>query len=184
MSNGIYVPLSASIASEKNMDVTANNLANASTAGFKRGRSVFKDYVHNYEKLEIDDKMVENGAPQDKSFVMVDEVYNDYSVGNLKETGNPLDLAITGDAFFKVRKGGETFFQRAGNFMVSNTAFYIVLVGGLMLVAGYVLLYLNSKDADVAGITTDAKTRNLVVGLSILTIFSVVLYAIVPNLVG
>ena len=64
-----------------------------------------------------------------------------------------------------------------------DTAFYIVVVGGLFLVAGVILLYLNSQEAATAGITTPPKERNLIVGLLVLTLVTIVLYAVVPTIV-
>ena len=64
-----------------------------------------------------------------------------------------------------------------------DTAFYIVLVGGLLLIAGAVLFYFNSKAASETGVEMDSSTRNTIIGLFVLTLLSVVLYAIIPNVV-
>ncbi len=117
MSNGIYVALSANVAAEKNMDVVSNNLANATTVGFKKEKSIFYNYVHKYKDTEIPEKMKIQGTPQDKNFVDLDDTYTDFQMGSLKNTGNPLDFAISGDGFFKVEKDGTQFFQRQGVFM-------------------------------------------------------------------
>ena len=64
-----------------------------------------------------------------------------------------------------------------------DTAFYIVLAGGLLLIAGAVLSYLNSNAAQAAGVVTDSKARTIIIGLFVLTLISTILYALVPNLV-
>lgn len=64
-----------------------------------------------------------------------------------------------------------------------DTAFYIVLVGSLLLVAGAVLFYLNSKAAKEAGIEMESNVRNTIIGFFVLTLLSTVLYAIVPTFV-
>ena len=64
-----------------------------------------------------------------------------------------------------------------------DTAFYIVLAGGLLLILGAVLSYMNSNAAKAAGVETNSTTRNIVIGLFALTLVSAVLYTLVPNLV-
>ncbi len=64
-----------------------------------------------------------------------------------------------------------------------DTAFYIVLVGGLLLIAGAVLSFLNSNAAQAAGIETDPTARMIIIGLFVLTLVSTILYALIPNLV-
>ena len=64
-----------------------------------------------------------------------------------------------------------------------DTAFWLVLSGGVCLVVGAILLLLNSNTAAASGIKMDSSTRNLVVGLFVLTLISIILYAVVPNFV-
>jgi hypothetical protein len=65
-----------------------------------------------------------------------------------------------------------------------DTAFYLVLAGALCLIAGVVLLLLNSNAAAKSGTMMDPNVRMFIIGLFVLTLLSLVLYAIVPNLVG
>jgi len=85
MSNGIYVALSGSVAIEKNMEVTSNNLANASTTGFKKDKAIFKEYLHKYRNSEIEPQMEENGAIQDKTFTELFDVFTDFSGGGAQK---------------------------------------------------------------------------------------------------
>ena len=64
-----------------------------------------------------------------------------------------------------------------------DTAFYLVLAGGLCLVAGFVLLALNSQAAASSGKTMDSSTRMIVIGLIVVTLVSIILYAVIPNVV-
>ena len=64
-----------------------------------------------------------------------------------------------------------------------DTAFYIVIAGGVLLILGAVLSYTNSKAAQEAGIEMDPSTRNFTIGLFVLTLVSIILYAIIPNVV-
>ncbi len=133
MSNGIYVAASASIAAEKNLATVANNLANVNTAGFKKDRSVFAEFLADYKNDVVNEKMDENGVIQDKHFVSVDDTFTDFSNGSLKKTSNPLDLAISGDAFFKVRNQTGTFLQRGGNFAISSDGHIVAKDGSDLL---------------------------------------------------
>lgn len=146
MSNGIYVALSANVAIEKNLEVTSHNLSNVDTAGFKKSKAVFSEYVHKYSEPEIDEKMEEFGVPKDKSFVELSDVFTDFKMGHLKETGNSLDLAISGDAFFMVSKDDQQFLQRSGTFTVNNSGQITAYDGAFLL------------NRDGAPITVDPKT--------------------------
>ncbi|MFX0124985.1 MAG: hypothetical protein ACFFAE_15240 [Candidatus Hodarchaeota archaeon] len=64
-----------------------------------------------------------------------------------------------------------------------DTAFYLVLVGAISLVVSVVLLVVNSQAAGKTGMIMDPNTRLVVVGLFILTMVSLVLYAVVPTFV-
>jgi flagellar basal-body rod protein FlgG len=88
-----------------NLDVIANNLANAGTTGFKRSRTNFSDIFYQYYKLP--------GSPDTNSQVSpigtaaglgvrVTGTQQDFRQGSLLQTGQPLDLAIVGDGFFIV----------------------------------------------------------------------------------
>ncbi len=133
MSNGIYVALSGNVAIEKNLEVVSNNLANASTSGFKKEKSVFSEYIHKYKQSDIPEKMEEYYTQQDKSFTELSDTYNDHSQGSFRQTDNPLDLAIEGSGFFKVKKGEELFLQRSGEFTVDNEGYITDADGAYLL---------------------------------------------------
>lgn len=133
MSNGIYVALSGSVAIEKNLEVVSNNLANASTSGFKKEKSVFSEYIHQYKQKDIPEKMKEYSTPQDKSFSELSDTYNDHSQGSFKKTDNPLDLAIEGSGFFKVKKDNDLFLQRSGAFTVDSEGYITDADGAYLL---------------------------------------------------
>ncbi len=120
MTNGIYTALSANVAAERDMARVSNNLANADTTGFKRDKALFAEYVHRYRNDEIPEMMDDYGAIQDKHFVDVDGIYTDWAQGSLAETHNPLDIALSGEGFFKVRVGEEDLYQRGGSLRISD----------------------------------------------------------------
>jgi flagellar basal-body rod protein FlgF len=88
----------------------SNNLANANTTGFKRGR-FFTEALN--ERMDA-----ENSPRSDRR---LRQTY-DMSAGALKQTGNPLDVALGGDGFFETQPegGGESRYTRAGHFVVGK----------------------------------------------------------------
>ncbi len=104
------VALSRIVAQQRAMDVTATNLANADTPGFKTSRTLFSDWLSTPSGIDP----VRGGrvvaSTQDRA------TYRDQSAGPLNHTGNPLDLAITGPGFFTVQTKAGPMLTRAGRF--------------------------------------------------------------------
>lgn len=102
-----------------NIDVIANNLANAGTTAFKRSRSNFEDLF--YEHFKLPGAIDEQGkfTPIGLSVGLGSRVAGtqvDHREGSLLETGKALDIAILGDGFFQVQDGDEILYTRAGTF--------------------------------------------------------------------
>lgn len=118
-----YVLLSQEQALRRKLDVAANNMANMSTAGFKRERPVFRDYVERSE---------ESAVPQarDTAFVLDYGAMHDTKAGAFQSTGNPLDFMIDGPGYVAVEApGGGTAYTRAG-FVRLNEAGELTNAGG------------------------------------------------------
>lgn len=106
-----YVLLSHEQALRRRLDVTANNMANTSTIGFKREQPVFREMV---ERMDVPAK--EGRAV---SFVLDRGAVHDARAGAFEATGNPLDVAITGPGYLAVTTAdGATAYTRAGNLKV------------------------------------------------------------------
>jgi flagellar basal-body rod protein FlgG len=107
-------------AQEMNIDVLSNNLANVNTTGFKRSRAEFADLF--YEARTRPGAPSPDGAALPSGIEMGQGVrpvatYKDFNVGELRQTGNPLDLAIEGRGFFQVTTpDGELAYTRSGTF--------------------------------------------------------------------
>ena len=104
------VALSFMTAQTRALDVTATNLANSGTAGFKAGRVLFSDWLAR-----------QNGTDGSRgrgpvAYVQDRATYRDQAPGTLTHTGNPLDLAIAGDGFFTVDTPRGPRLTRAGRF--------------------------------------------------------------------
>lgn len=108
------------IAQQNNMDVIANNIANVSTAGFKKGRAEFEDLIYHNLKdpgQATGEQSVTPTGVQTGLGVRTASVQKDFTQGQVQITKNPLDLNIEGNGFFQVRTAdGEIAFTRDGAF--------------------------------------------------------------------
>lgn len=120
MIRGLYTAATGMSAQQHQIDVTANNIANVNTIGFKRDRAEFQDLM--YESLNYTagstSESTRNPTGVDVGLgVRVSGIQKSFSSGDLKDTGNTLDIAIEGDGFFKVTlPDGETAYTRNGAF--------------------------------------------------------------------
>lgn len=102
MENALYVALSQQMALRRMLDVTANNVANMNTTAFRAERPVFDDFV---EKA---------GRGDATAFVVDRATYTDQREGTVAMTGNPLDVAIRGDAWLRVETPDGARYTRDG----------------------------------------------------------------------
>lgn len=110
------IALSGLGAAKTDLSVSANNIANSNTNGFKSSRAEFADIVAS------------SGAVLGSQFgdgVRVAEVAQKFTDGNISFTGNPLDLAITGDGFFRLSDNGAINYSRAGAFNTDRDGFLV-----------------------------------------------------------
>ncbi len=103
------------------LDVIANNIANVNTTGFKRVRAHFEDLMYQIVRTPgADASAAGTQVPTGIQVGMGVQTAGTeflFSEGNLKQTGNPLDLAIQGRGFFEILlPNGETAYTRAGSF--------------------------------------------------------------------
>ncbi len=110
-------------AQQTRMAVTSNNLANVGTTGFKKGRAVFEDLLYQNVRQVGASTSQDTQAPSGLSLgtgVRVVATEKTYTQGNLTQTGNSLDLAISGRGFFQVLlPDGTMGYTRDGGFQVS-----------------------------------------------------------------
>lgn len=108
MESPTYITLSAQLALREKLNITANNVANASTAGYKADRPLFQSYVENLN------------TPGDQvAFVQNRATYIDRTAGPIQRTDNPLDVAIQGDGYLAVKSASGREFTRDGKLQVS-----------------------------------------------------------------
>ncbi len=145
MDKGIYTALSGGIAKQHEIEILANNLANANTPGFKRDSGTFNEYLTELRRpdtvegvqREITAATLLEGRPQgDKSFVEMDGIYTSHGQGGLKRTGTPLDVAIEGKGFFEVLSPSGVRYTRQGNFSLSKDGVLVMSNGFPVLAKG------------------------------------------------
>lgn len=107
MINGIFSTFSGKVAAERRLDVVANNIANAFTAGFKASRPIY-----NGSTLDAD----MDPGQVNQTYVNIPDVYVHFSDGPLVSTGNSLDVGIEGSGFFVVSTPKGNMYTRDGQF--------------------------------------------------------------------
>lgn len=122
MYTGLYAAVSGSLAQEKRLAILTNNLANANTVGFKADRPVFQ-----VEPLPEVGHVIPASATSPGSFLSLHvlpgraspqtqlrTVVTDFAQGDVRPTGNPLDLALEGRGFFAVQTPEGVAYTRQG----------------------------------------------------------------------
>jgi flagellar basal-body rod protein FlgG len=156
MLRSLYVAATGMDAQQLKMDVIADNLANASTTGFKKSRADFDDLIADQMRAPTapDPSGTSQVAPLEVGLgVRTGATSRSMSQGDLYNTGNPLDLAIQGTGFLKVqRPNGEEGFTRAGNLRVDST-------GRLVTQQGQAIEPAINVPADTTSITISAEGK-------------------------
>jgi flagellar hook protein FlgE len=122
------IALSGVSAAQKDLDTTANNIANVNTVGFKESRAEFGDVFAQ--------SLMSNGQNKVGDGVITQEVAQQFSQGSLKFTNNSLDLAITGNGFFGTVPditSRDFSFTRAGQFKLDSNNFVVNSSGDNLL---------------------------------------------------
>lgn len=118
MIRGLYTAATGMVAEQARQDTVANNLANVNTVGFKRD---------NLTEISFQEQLIRayskgGNTPIGGLGMGVDlnGTYTDYSLGNLIQTDNPTDLAITGDGLLAFERNGQVRYTRAGNLTLNQ----------------------------------------------------------------
>ncbi len=126
MIKGLYKSASGMLPSLKKQELTANNVSNVSTPGFKKDAMFTKELSKAESKLSI--------KKSDWQQPISAETYVDFQSGAFDRTGNALDLAIDGDGFFTVQlEDGSTAITRNGSFTLNRDGLLSVPGGGIVM---------------------------------------------------
>ena len=142
------IALSGLNASQKHLDVTANNIANVNTTGFKESRAEFADVYSS--------SVFANAKTQVGNGVQTSAVTQQFHQGSLTTTNNALDLAIKGEGFF-VTSGDLTTqdraYTRAGAFQVNDQGYVTTAQGS------YLQVYQVNSDGTPKAVSLDSTTE-------------------------
>ena len=126
MQDSVYSAVFGALSNEHRMNMITNNLANVNTVGFKRDRVSFEDVIVPFAHDRILDSRAHLQAKPlwpDADVLAKPRLSSqriDFEQGGMRQTGNPLDLAINGDGFFKIMTPDGVRYTRAGNFSLSS----------------------------------------------------------------
>jgi flagellar basal-body rod protein FlgG len=166
MWRGLYIAGAGMITETKRTDTLANNLANANTTGFKRDEAISREFEPMLIK-RINDGINKNDVTSFKQFHVgnqlpevgtlglgsrIDEIATEHTQGAFETTGNPLDLAISGEGYFAIQTANGVRYTRDGNFYKSAN-------GQIQTVNGQTVLGTNGQ-----GITIPQDAVQIMVG--------------------
>jgi flagellar basal-body rod protein FlgF len=135
----------------ESLDMLANNLANASTAGYKIDREFYSLYR---------DAEAENGVVSP----VIDKPWTDFSQGSLQATGRSLDLALNGKGFFAVNGPTGPLYTRNGGFQTSPSGAVVTAEGHPVRLVGGETLQSQSNDPMQVGADGTVRQGGLVLG--------------------
>lgn len=124
MQDGLYVALSSQIALDKRLTTIADNVANMSTVGFRATEVKFEDVVTGVGQGSV-------------AFTSPGDTYLSQKAGSLRETQNPFDFAVQGDAWFGIDTPAGPVMTRDGRFtmtddgqLVTHEGYPVLDIGG------------------------------------------------------
>ncbi|MFH1374443.1 MAG: flagellar basal-body rod protein FlgG [bacterium] len=154
---------SGMLAQQMNVDNIANNLANVNTTGFKRSKVEFQDVLYQNYRRAGSATAVGSELPTGLAIgygTRASSTVRHFSGGTLMPTGNPLDLAISGDGFFQVQyPDGTTAYTRDGAFKLSADGRVVTSDGYFMLPELTI-----PEDATAVSVGSDGVIEVLLVG--------------------
>jgi flagellar hook protein FlgE len=186
MMRSMYAAISGLRVHQTMLDITANNIANVNTVGYKGERITFKDALS--QMLHSAGAAVTGGlggqnAEQVGLGVQIGSIDNQMGAGGIQSTGNPFDLAVQGDGWFQVSSDPTSstapiYYTRAGNFqrdangdLVTPEGYYLVGKGGVKI----------NVPADAKSVAIDAKGTVSVVNADASTTSYTIQLAKFPN---
>lgn len=153
MNRGLYVAGTAMITNRQRMDVISNNIANATTTGFKEDTFVSRSFKDMLISATNEDNIVNKTrevGPYNTG-IHVDAVYTNFTTGAITQTELPTDLAIEGDGrFFVVEAPGGERYTRDGSFRIDNNG-YLVTQDGYNVLGRNGRIYVGEGELAVNG---------------------------------
>lgn len=113
MIHGIYLSSHGANAQSIRQDVIANNLANASTTGFKRDVATFQVFKPEDFRTNVSNRM-DGNRHNEVGALAVDRISTDHTTGALQKTGRQYDIGLSGEGFLRVSDGQNEYLTRNG----------------------------------------------------------------------
>jgi len=153
MLRGIYTSANGMQVEKQMHEVLADNIANTNTNGYK-------SYKLIHQASEDQDMVNSTTGKLMGKISQGAEVYStsfDMAQGPIKQTGNPLDLGISGDGFFAVqdRQAGQTVYTRNGHFTLDLNGFLVNQHGDQVLDAGQAPVFIGLNDISKVTVSQD-----------------------------
>lgn len=114
---GFQQGLSGLNAAAKNLEVIGNNVSNANTVGFKLSQAQFADVYAN--------SLAGSGGAQVGIGTRVATVAQQFTQGNISTTNNSLDMAVSGNGFFRMNDNGAIIYSRNGQFQLNKDGYVV-----------------------------------------------------------
>ena len=150
MQNPTTIALSRLMAQQRAMDVTAGNLANQGTLGYRAERTLFSDWLSRPSRTDSPPGGKEMAYVQDRA------TWRERQEGTMQRTGNQLDFAIAGDGYFTVETPSGTRLTRAGHFSLSADNRVVNEAGHALLDTQGRPLQLTTRDTELS-VTPDGQ---------------------------
>lgn len=169
MMRALFTAATGMIGQQLNVDTISNNLANVNTTGFKKSRVHFQDLIYETIKPAGTETTAGQIIPEGIQVghgVRPASVAKVFTPGNFVQTGNPLDIVIEGDGFFRITlPDGTTAYTRDGSFKldpngVVTTADGYPLADGITVPQGYQQIVVGS-DGVVSALLAGQAPQNL-----------------------
>lgn len=123
MQTGLYVGLSAQLALKQRLETLANNMANINTPGFRAEETKFETFLAG-------------NADSETAFGSTGGTFLSRRSGPIVKTNNPLDVAVSGDAWLSIRTAGGISYTKDGRLQISSTGALQTMTGNPVLDAG------------------------------------------------
>ncbi|KAB0676531.1 flagellar basal-body rod protein FlgF [Aureimonas leprariae] len=136
MQTSLPVALSAQIAMEKRLDTIADNIANSRTVGFRAEEVKFESFLSTAAKEPV-------------AFASTGEHYISTRTGEMTQTGNGLDMAVNGDAWFAIQGKTGTIYTRDGRMQMNDAGELLSMNNEPILDVGGAPLQLNPNGGPI-----------------------------------
>lgn len=143
MENALLIGLSRQMSLRRELDVVANNVANINTTGFKSDTAIFEEYL-----MPVAQHDHFQGRDRRLSYVHDRSTWHDMGQGPIKQTNNPLDVSIDGNALLVVQTPRGERYTRNGSFQINAQGQLVTSEGYPVLGDGGPVQF-QSEDRDI-----------------------------------